>query len=94
MATIEELREAEWVRQNEIAAEKARLKEKVLCAEVTFPTKMQRELGITGFTMKASELSDFVEQEIESRDGNTVTFSIRFMMKTNKWIESLPEADI
>lgn len=94
MATIEELREAEWIKQNEFEAEKARLKEKVLCAEVNLPNQLQKHLGIKGFTMKASELEEFIKDEIESRDFNTMTCTIRFMMKTNKWIENLPEADI
>ena len=94
MKTIDELRELESLRQNEVEEEKARLKEKVLCAEITFPPQMQRELGITGFTMKYDEAKDFIEEELQNRDGNSVTFSIRFSMKTNKWVESLPEANI
>ena len=94
MATVEELREAEWVRQNEEAAEKARLKEKVLCAQVLLPLKMARCLGVDSLTMKASELEEFIENEIENSDVNTFKCSVKFTMKTNKWIESLPEADI
>ena len=71
-----------------------RLKEKVLCAEITFPQKMQKELGITGFTMKASEVLDFVESEFDNGDGYPVTFTVKYMMRSNRWIESLPEADI
>lgn len=92
--TIEELREKDSQAKKAVEKENARLKEKVLCCEVTLPRKDQRHLGVTGFTMKASELTDFVEQEIASRDYNTMTLSIRFMMKTNRWIENLPEADI
>jgi hypothetical protein len=91
---MEELREIERVHKNEELAEKARLEEKVLCAQVLLPTNMARHLGINSLTMKASELSEFVENEIENRDGNTIKFAIKFMMKTNRWIESLPEADI
>ena len=71
-----------------------RLKEKVLCAEITFPAKMQKELGITGFAMKASEVLDFVESEFDNGDGYPITFTVKYMMRSNKWIESLPEADI
>lgn len=91
---MEELRLEDVERQKEAEREQKRLKEKVLCAEITFPKQMQTDLGIDGYTMKASELEDFVETEIENRDGNTITFKIRFMMKTNKWIEELPEAKI
>ena len=71
-----------------------RLKEKVLCAEITFPPKMQKELGVTGFAMKASEVLDFVESEFDNGDGYPVTFTVKYMMRSNRWIESLPEADI
>ena len=71
-----------------------RLKEKVLCAEITFPAKMQKALGITGFVMKASEVLDFVESEFDNGDAYPITFTVKYMMRSNKWIESLPEADI
>lgn len=94
MKTTDEIRRSEVQRQQEKAIEEKRLKEKVLCAEITFPPQMQRQLGITGFIMKASEVEELVENEIENRSGNTVTFKIRYSMRTNKWIENLPEADI
>ena len=94
MSTKEILDKIDEEAKRDAEVEAKRLKEKVLCAEITFPTRMQKDLGITGLTMKASELTDFVESEIENRDSNSVTFSIRFMIRTNKWIESLPEANI
>lgn len=94
MPTIDELRNKVAKQEAEDKSERLRLQEKVLCAEITFPPKMQRELGITGFTMKYDEAKDFIEEELKNRDGNTITFSIRYSMKTNKWIENLPEADI
>ena len=92
--TVEELRIQEEQRKKNQKLEDKRLKEKVLCAEVGFPPQMQRSLGVSGLMMKASELEEFVENEIQNRDGNTVTFTIRFMRRTNKWIETLPEANI
>ena len=94
MATIDELREAEWVRKNEELAEKARLKEKVLCAEITLPPSDQKHLGIKGFTMKASEVEEWMKGELNHDDRTSMTVTVKFSMKTNKWIESLPEADI
>ncbi len=92
--TIEELREIAFAKENEAEAEKARLKETVLCAEITFPAKMQKELGITGYTMKASEIAQMIEDELDNGDAKSLTFTVKYFYKTNKWIENIPEANI
>ncbi len=71
-----------------------RLQEEVLCAEITFPTKMQLDLGISNLTFKYDDVKDWIEEELSNADKKSVTFSIKFFMKTTKWIENLPEADI
>lgn len=94
MKTMEELRLEEVEKQKDREAEEKRLAEKVLCAEITFPTKMQLELGISNLTFKYDDVKDWIEEELANADKKSVTFSIKFFMKTNKWIENLPEADI
>jgi len=94
MPTIDELREIEEQKQKEKESEKERLKEKVICASVTFPSKMKKELGVSGFIMKLNELEDFIEQQMDGDEGRKLNFEIKFFMKTNKWVENLPEANI
>jgi len=68
--------------------------EKVVCAEIEFSPQYKKNLGIHGFTMKASEIESFIEDEFRNTNNQSLTFKIKFSMKTKKWIESLPEADI
>ena len=94
MPTIDELRKLVVDKDLIEKEEQKRLKEKVLCAQVLLPFSLAKHLGINSLTMKASEVEDFVVNELENKGGNTIKFSIKYMMKTNKWIENLPEADI
>lgn len=68
--------------------------DKVVCAEIEFSPQYKKNLGIYGFTMKASEIESFIEDELRNSGSQSITFKIKFTMKTKKWIESLPEADI
>lgn len=68
--------------------------EKILCAEVTMPRQWQENVGIKGFTMKASEVESFIEDELNNSDQKSFTVKIKYSFKTKKWIEKLPEADI
>jgi hypothetical protein len=74
-------------------AEKLRLAEKVLCAEIVFPKDMQDGYGITGYTMKYEDMLSFIEEELDVSDATSLTFEVTFSMRTNKWIESIPEYD-
>jgi hypothetical protein len=94
MKTMEELRLKVEKEKQEQEEEERRLQEEVLCAEITFPTKMQLDLGISNLTFKYDDVKDWIEEELANADKKSVTFSIKFFMKTNKWIENLPEADI
>ena len=94
MKTMEELRLEEVKKEKDCEAEENRLQEEVLCAEITFPTKMQLDLGISNLTFKYDDVKDWIEEELSNADKKSVTFSIKFFMKTTKWIENLPEADI
>lgn len=92
MTTVEELR-LKVVQEEEKNAKRAEwLKEEVLVVNITFPPAMQRNLGITGYHIRLSELADFLEEEF-SNDNDGV-FTLKVKKKTNKWIENLPEADI
>jgi len=91
---MEELRILEVQKEKDREAEEKRLAEEVLCAEITFPTKMQLDLGISNLTFKYDDVKDWIEEELANADKKSVTFSIKFFIKTNKWIENLPEADI
>ena len=55
-------------------------------------TDMIEAFGISGYTMKLSELQNFLAEEF--RNENRGTFSIKIIEKTNQWIENLPESDI
>jgi hypothetical protein len=68
--------------------------EKVVCAEIELSPQYKKALGIHGFTMKASDIESFIEEEFRNTDNKSLTFKIKFSMKTKKWIEGLPEADI
>jgi len=94
MKTMEELRLEEIKKEKDREAEEERLQEEVLCAEITFPTKMQLDLGISNLTFKYDDVKDWIEEELANTDKKSVIFSIKFFIKTNKWIENLPEADI
>lgn len=69
-------------------------KEKILCAQITMPSQWQENVGIQGFTMKASEVESFIEDELNNGDSKSITVKIKYSFKTKKWIENLPEADI
>ncbi len=90
--TIEEMRLKVEREEKEKAEREVWLKEEVLIAEIGFPTKMQQNLGITGFFMRLSELADFLQEEYENENGGV--FTVKIKKKTNKWVEELPEADI
>ena len=90
--TIEELRLQEVEREKQQEKEEKRLKEKVLCVEITLPAKAQNAIGVTGFMMKLSELAEWLEEDYNNDERGVYT--IKIMERTNKWIESLPEADI
>jgi hypothetical protein len=93
MKTIHEMRIEEEARNEALEKEKQRLKEKVLCVEVGLPKDMQEYVGITGYTVKLSELQKLLEDEFENNE-KLGTFTLKVFERTNKWIESLPEADI
>lgn len=67
---------------------------KILCATITMPRKWQENLGIQGFTMKASEVKRYIEDELDYSGLEKLTVKIEFSLKTEKWLKSLPEADI
>ena len=66
----------------------------VICVKVTLPKREQKYLGIDGFTMKATELSEFIEDDFENWDGKKKTFTIEVFKRSKKWFENLPEANI
>lgn len=90
--TMEELRLRLLKEEQEKAKHELWLQEEVLVASITFPPKMQQNLGITGFHMRLADLADFLKEEYENE--NDGVFTIKIKKKTNKWVESLPEADI
>jgi len=92
--TMEELRLEDEKRKEAEQAEEKRLDKKVLCAEITFPEKMQVELGISSLTFKYEEVKEWIEEHTENSDKKSCTFTIKFFYATNRWIENLPEADI
>ncbi len=67
---------------------------KIVCAEIEFSPQYKKNLGILGLTMKASEIESYIEDELNNTDNQSLTFKIKFSMKSKKWIENLPEADI
>jgi len=68
--------------------------EKIVCAEVSFPPTLKGHLGIAGYTMKASEVEDWAEEELRNSDAQSITVKIKFSMKTKKYMDSIPEANI
>ena len=67
---------------------------KVVCAEITFPPQLKKHLGISGFIMKASEVENWAEDELNNSGAQSITVKIKFSMKTKRYIDSIPEADI
>lgn len=68
--------------------------EKVLCAEVVFPKDMQKILGIHGFTMRADKVVEWAQDEFDDGDYRKLSCTVHFFKRTQKWLDSLPEANI